>query len=179
MEYSFRTTAKADQVKIVLSPLSMIITEGEEQTEIPYLFVIAVRIIKFKNHYGAVLSFESGPSLTIVNYTFNERGNRLEQSRSYNTFLRVLHMHLHQNSKAEFVCGKTNENLLFFFLAGLVMSFAAAFGGSYFSIDVFYVRALSVLVLAFFVLMCWRHFIKPIQKNYPPDNIPMAYLPEN
>ncbi len=179
MEYSFRESAKKEEVRIVLNAYSMNITEGDEQTDLPYAFVTVVRIVRFKNSFGAILNFERGPTLTILNYTFDKSGNKLDQSRLYNTFLRVLHLHLQQKSNAEYISGKTNEKLFGICLVGLMLTLAAAFGAEYFGFALFYVRMLASLVLAFFMLMCWRHFFRPMQKKYQPDNIPLSFLPEN
>jgi len=117
-------------------------------------------------------------TLVIQSRSYQQGSLRVTQTRAYTTFIRVLHYHLREKSRAEFVAGMNTRQgmttaiffsmsaFLFFFLTS-VLPFSlepvvASMTGAF-------------LTTNLFIWVMKYQFPKP----YLPDNIPAGMLPED
>lgn len=179
MEYSFKSSIHEDKLYLVLGEHSLLIKQGNEKTELPYAVITKVQLIQSKNHFCIKLYFEKGHPLSILNYTLDDEGNKKEQSRTYSIFVRVLHMHLADKSKAIYTSRLKNQKLISIAAAALLGVGVLAMVAVFLGFDFYYAPiAIMVSFIVFAVVYLLNEKIE-IPRRYQPNNIPLELLPEN
>lgn len=177
MEYSFNTLGGAIVLK--LNEYTFQVVEGEEKTDLPYSFIKEVRLLKFRDHYCTKLFPEIGAPIIINNYTITADGEKQDQSRLYNTFVRVLHMHLESKSNANYIAQSKSRNLLLSLVVSIVIILSLIFASNHIGYLTLY---LPLAMFAFIVFIVASYIIYSnlgLTEKYQPNNIPLELLPQN
>lgn len=176
MEYQFQNGPEEKLLKATLHEFEISIEVAQATKRIPYTSVTEVRLGRRREAYFAeIISLDYG-TLYLSSKTFKGE-NWVDQSRSYYTFMRVLHLHLSNKSKASFYSG-TNLGQQAVKLLVLLVSTALLFlGEAYFDwipfstlavTSIFFVAGLSIIIIP---------SISHWPKSYAPTEIPMELLP--
>ncbi|HZY82594.1 MAG TPA: hypothetical protein VFE50_23870 [Cyclobacteriaceae bacterium] len=106
MEYTFRSSSAEMPTTIYLSEYNLTIKQGKQETIIPYAGINEV--VLSKSHAKLFKTFlhpEGGKPVVITNRYYTSEKTVEDRSRAYGTFIRVLHFHLKDKSRANFVSG--------------------------------------------------------------------------
>lgn len=103
MEYTYRASLDEMPTTICLAEYNLTIKKGKQETVIPYAVINEVVLNRSTNkNFRARLSPDGGKPIVITN-TYQTSSKDIEdRSRAYSTFIRVLHFHLKDKSKANF-----------------------------------------------------------------------------
>ncbi len=177
MEYTFRNSAREEACTVSLSELSLTVKRGKEVRVVPYASITGVQIEhKGTRLYKTRLFPEGGKPIEISN-RFNNGVVEEDHSRAYATFVRVLHFHLKDKSKAGFVSGKRSAQLGMEAMLVIVFSFSISFVADYLGLafvhPILQGVILSLCAGAFVLVANFNHWPRP----YAPTNIPLDFLP--
>ena len=163
---------------ILLSDQFLTVKTGNDQFSVPYLGVIQVNLDRINAKlYRAVLHMEGHRPILITNRYQTDAVTVEDRSRSYSTFIRVLHYHLKDKSKASYASGSDASKLWTQVVAAAAISFVLSFVGELFGvkfINVFVQGAILSLIMGS-LIFAWRAGHWP--KTYNPTEIPMRFLP--
>ncbi|MEJ0029348.1 MAG: hypothetical protein WDO15_02775 [Bacteroidota bacterium] len=102
MEYTYRASLNDMPTTIFLAEYNLTVKKGKQEMVIPYAMVNDVVLDKNKKLFKTELHIDTHSKLTITN-TYHASSKDVEdRSRAYSTFVRVLHFHLKDKSKARF-----------------------------------------------------------------------------
>ena len=103
MEYTFRPSLDDMPTTICLAEYNLTIKKGKQETVIPYAVINEVVLNKApRKQFRTRLLPDGGKPIVITN-TYQTSAKEVEdRSRAYATFVRVLHFHLKDKSKARF-----------------------------------------------------------------------------
>lgn len=88
---------------ILLAEYNLTVKKGKEETVIPYAMINEVVLNKRNSkQYRTRLVPDTGKSILITNTYQTSSKETEDRSRAYATFVRVLHFHLKDKSKAKF-----------------------------------------------------------------------------
>lgn len=151
---------------------------GKDEFSIIYAGVSSVNLDRGSDKiFKTVLHLEGHRPLLITNKYYTSERAVEDRSRAYSTFIRVLHYHLKDKSKASYAYGTRRSRL------GLSVSFAAAlafgisFTAEFMGVSIFnaYVQGaiLAALMATAILFISVRHW----PRNYNPAEIPLEFLP--
>lgn len=152
---------------------------GDETVNISYSFIKEVRLIKRRDHFCMKLILDNGSSLDIPNYSLGQDGDRKDQSRLYNTFVRVLHMYLERKCKIDYIAQTKPRNLYIALAALLILISVLAISFIHITEITNY---LSVVVFAFILISVTIYLVYNslgASQKYEPNKIPLKSLPDN
>ena len=151
--------------------------DGKEEV-FSYASVLSVRITKSNNHvYTLYICADDHKPIVITSRSCDENGALIDQLAAYSLFVRVLHHHLKEKSRAVFTAGNSPDRIWQW--AGIsafvsfIISIAASYGG--FSLVNPYMLALiltTLMVVTIFLLSANK-----LPKTYKPTEIPLQFLP--
>jgi hypothetical protein len=176
MEYTFRNGPKEKEIKLRLGETSIEIS-SDEPFRIPYEEITEVLLNHTGNLYLASITALNKEPLRLSNFSYQHDGERIDQSRAYMTFVRVLHIHLYGKEKTSFRTGSRRSKLVLYtvgFVGIAVLAFLSAY---YFNqLRVVPVFIVGLLVIPSFLLL---YKLRPSQwpKSYDPASLPMHLLP--
>jgi hypothetical protein len=178
MEYTFRNSSGEPPTTVLLADQCITIKQGQDEYSVPYIGVIQVNLDKVgPKIFRAVLHLEGHRPVVITNRYHAGQSSVEDRSRAYSTFVRVLHYHLKDKSRASYASGSDASRLWTQVIAAAAISFVLSFTGELLGIrflnpvvqGVILSAAMGLLILA------WRAGHWP--KTYKPTEIPMRFLP--
>lgn len=177
MEYTFKNSFSERSATVKLDEYTISYQSDGKDLIIPYVNILSVRLKKRGLKYVTIIQSTNQPELYISNqYIFSNKQSE-DKSRQYSTFVRVLHFHLREKSKACYVCGKELRNILFSAFASVIVAFGLSFIVDSLKLNPFNIIAtalvFSLLSVFLIISMNWRHFPNP----YNPEDIPLQFLP--
>jgi len=177
MEYTFRNSAREEACTVSLSEFSLTLKQGKELRVVPYANIVEVQIERKGSRLFRIRLYpDSGRPIEISNRLYKGSAEA-DHSRTYATFVRVLHFHLKDKSNAGFISGKRSAQLGLEAMLVITFSFSISFVADYLGlsfINPFMQGAILSLCAGAFVLVAnFNHWPRP----YAPTNIPLDFLP--
>ncbi len=156
----------------------MTVRQGKLEKVIPYAGINEVVLDKARDkEFKTLVRTEGGRPLTITN-KYHTGGSEVEdRSRAYSTFVRVLHFHLKDKSKAHYISGGASGTVGIWMALSIAVAFVVAFVARYYGLSFAgaYIDGaiLSVvLIVAGYLIRMGR-----VPKAYAPTDIPLEFLP--
>ena len=178
MKYTFNNHPGRNPIEVELNSFQLIIREPGQERMIPYSAITDVRLERRKNHYFMNIQSLDFGSIQISNRLYSSSQKWQDQSRQYQTFVRVLHLHLSKvQCVAEFCAGFKPNSLLTKLSLLAIFSFLVYFIEDYFnvlSIHPFVTASITMGIGAFLLL---APDLRNIPKSYNPSDIPLNMLP--
>ena len=134
MDYTFQNSPSDKLKTISLDEFNLVVQSLGQKTVFPYSKIIEVQLYRSERKFKTLLSIEGGKVLTITNKTFAVHKREEDQSRAYSTFVRVLHFHLKDKSRAAFSSGSSKRKILNSTLAAIFFSLVISFTAEYLEI---------------------------------------------
>ncbi|MGC4021478.1 MAG: hypothetical protein QM734_05825 [Cyclobacteriaceae bacterium] len=177
MEYSFKKSAKDKRVIITLNEFDLVVTTDEKTSKIPYPQITEVRLCRMKSTYIIKVDSMDCGTLAIPNHTIDANGKIIDQSRAYQTFVRVLHMHLRDKSKAVFYTGLGVIFQSIYVIAALLGAGAIFVIEEYFDVTPMSGIILSAIMFVGVVVILILSNFSQWQRTYSPTEVPLNMLP--
>jgi hypothetical protein len=178
MEYTFRNSPAELPTTLFLSDDVLTIKTGKEQFSVPYLGVNQVHLDKVSPKlYRAIIHFEGHNPLVITNQYCVDSVTVEDRSRGYSIFIRVLHYHLKDKSKALYASGSDAGKLWTQVVIAAAVSFVLSFVGELLGVrflNPFVQGGILSLVMGG-LIFAWRAGHWP--RTYNPTEIPLRFLP--
>lgn len=178
MEYTFRPSYRNELCTLVLGEYELTVKMGKASYKVPYANLEEVQIEKKKDGvYQTWLYPDQGKSVLITNRLYRTAHDFDDQSRAYATFVRVLHFHLKDKSKAQFTSGHRSSKIGASVSMAILVSFAIAFVADYLGIqfmDPFFEGLALAAVSGAAVLVS---NMNRWPRTYSPADIPLEFLP--
>lgn len=178
VEYTFRASASEMPTTILLTEYNLTVKQGKLEKVIPYAGINEVVLDKVSDkEYKTLLRTEGGRPLTITNKYYTGAKEIEDRSRAYSTFVRVLHFHLKDKSKAHYISGGASGTVGIWVALSIAAAFVIAFVARYYGLSVggAYIdgAVLSVILIgAGYLIRMGR-----VPKAYAPTDIPLDFLP--
>lgn len=181
MEYYFKNSITDKPKKLVLTDSGINLYLDDACYQYDYRDIVGVWLNKpggifDQKFFSCTLNIADRKPLFISSLNFDQDDELINQDNHYNSFIRVMHLHLKEKSKAKYHLGVPPLNYsLRIILAILVLAVCLA---AYFHVDLSTVAlgAVGFLVLATGVAGL-QFGISKFPKFYNPDNIPLELLP--
>jgi hypothetical protein len=106
MEYLCKNSKKERATSFMLSDLAMQVRGHSKDEVVHYSGVKSVWINKESGVYSVTITTMEGNQYVISNQFVHDNGRVENKSNAYTLFVRVLHRHLREKSKARFTCVK-------------------------------------------------------------------------
>ncbi len=177
MEYTYQNHPREKVNVIQLLNYELTLTSGATRHTIPYPDIVEVRLNKKRNFYSLHLRTLSFGTIYVTSQSFAPDGKRMDQLRAYQTFTRVLHLHLIEKSKAQYYTGPSLPATLMRF--GMLLSFCAVFFvvNDYFQLLPGNSLTVTLLLLTSGTLLLVALQFNRWPKAYNPSTIPIHMLP--
>jgi len=181
MDYTFKINEEDKERRLILKDEFMIYAIDGSVYEIPYNRISAVWLNKpggicTPNHYSCTLNIDDDKPVFISSRNWGENGREIIQQNHYNSFIRVLHLHLKEKSKAQYGFGVKPKP--YFMRVGAIvtiLSLSVLFA-IIFNLNNVLIAIPAVISVS--VLTCGLNFcLKNFPSTYKPDCIPFALLP--
>lgn len=176
MQYTFRNKRGQEPTTITLLDTRLVFACGNTSRNIPYANIACVQMERQGSQFYSIeLFIDQERSIVITNRHDASTTGALEfQSQFYSTFVRVLHFHLKDKSKAAFVTKTGNSFLWMECLAAAALSFGMAYladqSGWSFELAM---GGGSMMAITSGVLILFYHR----KRVYSPIDIPLELLP--
>ena len=177
MEYGYRNGSKEKDITIQLQKYEMVVISDGAKRAIPYSEITDIRLSKKRKVYQLQISSLDHGSVLISSHSFKQDGAPIYQARAYFAFIRVLHMHLYEKSKATYSTGCDLVRLLFQLGIWSAFVFVLYLTEDYF--DFVSGNPMMVIGIVFTagVLLLLGSKLNQWPKRYNPLNIPIHMLP--
>jgi hypothetical protein len=106
MEYLCKNSKREKSISFTLNDLAMQVRSPSKNEVVHYSGVKSVWINKESGVYSVTLTTMEGNQYVVSNRFVHDDGRIEDKSNAYALFVRVLHMHLREKSKAKFTCVK-------------------------------------------------------------------------
>lgn len=161
-----------------MNSFQIFIREHSQERMIPYSAITDVRLERRKDYYFMRIQSLDFGSIQISNRLFSGSGQWQDQSRQYQTFVRVLHLHLSKaQCVAEFCAGFKPNSIVIKFILLTILSCLVYFIEDY--LNVLSVHPLfaasTTLGIGSFLLLA--PYLRNLPKSYNPSDIPLNMLP--
>lgn len=177
MEYLFQNGSQEKPTKAFLNEFEMVVETASGRKTIPYANITEVRLGRKKDlYYSQIIALDYG-TLLISNQSFENSGERKDQSRAYHTFMRILHLHLSSKSKASFYSGFNLGKQATKVLVLLVATALLYLSEEYFDWVPLNSLVLSLLFFTFGFILIIAPKLSQWPKSYEPTEIPLDLLP--
>lgn len=178
MEYTFRSSPRDMPTTIVLSEYNFTVKCGKQERTIPYASIVQVNLLRDRDKtFRVSLRPDGEKPVIITNQYFQSAGTAEDRSRAYATFVRVLHFHLKDKSKATFTSGsrtfRIGYQIAVIAVVSFVVSFLADFYGFRLVDPIVQGIVLSILLGIVFITSGFTAW----PRTYHPSEIPMEFLP--
>ncbi len=145
---------------------------------IPYAGINEVELNKTGDRlFKTRLHPEGGKPLVITNKYHTTEKTVEDRSRAYSTFIRVLHFHLKDKSKAHFVSGNSPKALGMWVGVAAALGFVVSLVMSFFGMVLFNPLFDGILITVIFGLIALVLRLGRLPKSYLPTEIPLEFLP--
>lgn len=181
MEYNFKVDENGSERTVILKSDMLIYIEENAIYDISYSDITSVWLNKpggfcTSNIYSCTLQFKHEKPLFISSKNWREDRVEIHQENHYNSFIRVLHMHMREKSAAKYSFGVKPQKYLTKVATIILILTLAVAGSIIFQINN-YLLAIPVTI-SLFVTTCGLNFcLKNYPSKYTPDQIPMSLLP--
>jgi len=177
MNYTYQNSPSDVPKTILLDEFNLTVRSSGQETVFPYSKIIEVQLDRSERKFKTLLSIEGGKILTITNRTFTADKRPEDQSRVYSTFVRVLHFHLKDKSRAVYSSGSSKVKIGSWAIAAILLSFVISFTAEYWEISLInpFVQVAILTVMMGIIIMTLS--ISKWPKHYEPTNIPLEFLP--
>ena len=178
MEYTFRASSVEMPTTILLTEYNLTIKQGKLETVIPYAGISEVILNKSGDKvYKTVLQPESGKPLLITNKYYTSGKSVEDRSRAYSTFVRVLHFHLKDKSKANFTSGNSTKKITLLTMLAAAVGFLISLTSGFLGVVFIHPLVDGVILTLLFVVMGLVFGLGRLPRPYQPTDIPLDFLP--
>lgn len=178
MEYTFKNTARDSAHTILLNDYNMTLKVSGTETVVPYANILSVRLCKISQHvFKMIIRYSDNKLLVVSNYYVQDNGEAKDCSRMYSTFVRVLHYHLKDKSKAMYKAGGSRQQLRRWCIALVTLSFIVCFVADYVGFNFFNPYFEATVLSAVLLLILGLVYVRQLPKDYSATNIPLTLLP--
>lgn len=147
---------------------------GKEGGIIDYTNIVSVRLKHVKNKYKIKIQSDYQGKITLSNRFYLSNGKFEDRSRQYDTFVRILHLHLNRQSTSSFFTGFSWNELILRASVMIIIDLLAQWTLVWKSDTNQWFLGLNILV---FSLVGWL-VLKKYPRPYSPENIPLPFLPQ-
>lgn len=178
MEYTFKNTLREPACTFLLNDYNMAVKVSGTEAIVPYANIISVRLVKASHRlFNMVITCSDNRQYLVSNLFVHDTGETEDRSRLYSTFVRVLHYHLKDKSRAICKSGSSRKKLTRLGIAMVTLSFVFCFVMDYFGLNFFnpYLEAtvLSIVLISILGIV----YSRQLPKDYAADDIPLRLLP--
>jgi hypothetical protein len=163
---------------IYLNEYNLTIRQGKQETVIPYAGINEVVLNKPRAKvFRTRINPEGGRPVVITNTYYTSEKTIEDRSRAYSTFVRVLHFHLKDKSKANFMSGNGAQSIWIWLCFATALGFLTALTAGY--LGVVFINSLvdgAILAIAFGAIVVAMRLGR-FPKAYTPNDIPLEFLP--
>lgn len=181
MEYNFKVEEHGSERTVILKNDMLIYIEENAIHDIPYSDITNVWLNKpgglcTSNIYSCTLQFKHQKPLFISSKNWRDDRVEIHQENHYNSFIRVLHMHMREKSTAKYSFGVKPKKYFTKVATIILILTLAAVSSITFNLNN-YLLAIPVGI-SLFVVTCGLNFcLKNYPSHYMPDRIPLNLLP--
>jgi len=178
VEYTYQKSASDLPCTALLNEYLITFRTSKEETAIPYSMIVEVKLIRESDKkFKTVLELNDGHIYTIANYSFTPDKEIEDLSRAYTTFIRVLHFHLKDKSKATFTSGNPARKTWNRVTLSIIVSFLISFTAEFFGVGLVnpIVQAVVLIIMMGIVILALNMGRWP--RHYQPTDIPLEFLP--
>lgn len=178
MEYTFRNSAGEAPTTLLLSDHGITVKQGKEEYSVPYIGIHQVNLDKVKDKvYRTVVAVEGRRPLVITNRYQVDQRTVEDRSRAYSTFIRVLHYHLKDKSKALYASGSDASRLWTQVIVAAAIAFVVSFTAEFMGFSLLNPFFQGAILAAAMGLAVLARFISHWPRKYEPTEIPLRFLP--
>lgn len=178
MEYTFRNSPGESATTVLLTEHGITVKQGHDEYSVPYIGITMVNIDKLTSKvFHAIVMIEGHRPLVITNRYYIDNHTVEDRSRAYSTFIRVMHYHLKDKSKASFASGSAASRLRLQIITAAAVAFVISFVAEYAGLSLlnpFVQGAVLATALALLILV---RYVNHWPRSYNPTDIPMRFLP--
>jgi hypothetical protein len=178
VEYTYQKSASALRCTALLNEYTITFRTSKGENAIPYSMVVEVKLIRESNKkFITIIELDNSDTYTITNYSFSPEKKIEDHSRAYSTFIRVLHFHLKDKSKATFTSGSPARKTWNRVTLSIIVSFFISFTAEFFGVSLVnpFIQAAVLIVMIGIVILAVNMGRWP--RHYHPNDIPMEFLP--
>lgn len=178
MDYTYQNTPSEGPVIATLSEYNLTFSSSKEQSIIPYSMITEVRLMRdSEKKFKTILMLNNGRTHVISNIYFNPEKKMEDHSRPYSTFIRVLHFHLKDKSRAVFTSGNPASKTWNWLTFSVIISFLISFTAEYFGVGLVnpVIQAVVLILMMGIIILALNMGQWP--KHYQPTDIPLEFLP--
>jgi len=163
---------------IYLNEYNLIMKQGKQETVIPYAGINQVVLNRSSAKlFRTRLHPEGGKPVVITNTYYTSEKTVEDRSRAYTTFVRVLHFHLKDKSKANFHSGNGTASLLIWLCLAMAIGFSAALTIGYLGFTLVTPAVDGTILATILAAIVVVTRLGRIPKAYAPNDIPLEFLP--
>lgn len=181
MEYSFKNSPKDHLSKMALGENGFrIVIDGAtynyKYSEVTRVWLNNPEGFFTPGEFSCTVNIVDKKPIYITSKNFDQNGLFVEQSNHYNSFVRVLHMHVKSNKAAEFKFGSTpTKYLMRMAIIALILTSCIVSIMTFNSNPLFFIipSVFGIFVSIYGLRFCITRF----PKGYNPNDIPLELLP--
>jgi len=178
MEYTFRNSAGEMPTTIQLSDYGITVKQGKDQYSVPYIGINQVNLDKVGNKlFRAVVLIEGHRPVVITNKYHADQRTVEDRSRAYSTFIRVLHYHLKDKSRAMYASGSDAARLWAQICVAATIAFLISFTVEFAGVGLLHPVVQGSILAAALGLAVLARYAGHWPRRYKPTEIPMRLLP--
>ncbi|HEY5823608.1 MAG TPA: hypothetical protein VIT44_04540 [Cyclobacteriaceae bacterium] len=178
MEYTYQKSVSDLSCTALLNEYMITFRTSKGEDAIPYSMIVEVKLIRESDKkFKTLLELDNGHTYTIANYSYTPDKKTEDLSRAYTTFIRVLHFHLKDKSKAVFTSGNPQRKTWNRVTLSIIISFLISFTAEFFGVSLVnpIIQAIVLIVMMGIVILAVNMGRWP--KHYHPTDIPLEFLP--
>ncbi|MCU0418363.1 MAG: hypothetical protein MUC38_01800 [Cyclobacteriaceae bacterium] len=177
MEYNYKNSVSAPASTVVLGELNLVIKKGDHERVVPYARITSVRLDCSQGLYQVFLAIDDQPELMISNRFYFSNGTFEDRSRTYATFVRVLHFHLKEKSHSQFRAGWSRARIQLTLGLALLVAVNAALMLALLNVSLLpgAWQPMAIVLLALGV--AYLRIQPRLPRSYAPPEIPFQFLP--
>jgi hypothetical protein len=179
MKYAFNIHPDRNSIEVELNSFQLIIHEHGQERTMPYSAITDVRLERRKDIFFMTIHSLDYGSVRISNRLYSSSKQWHDQSRQYQTLVRILHLHLLKTQcEAEFCAGFKPNSMPTKFILITILSSLVYFIEDYFDIITFVHPVMAgFITLVIGILLLMAPYLRDIPKSYSPSDIPLNMLP--
>jgi len=177
VEYTFQNSPGERLQTILLSEYNVTVRSQGRESVFPYSSIIEVQLQRGHGFYKTLLITNGGQSITVTNKSYSTERTVENNSRAYSTFIRILHFHLKDKSRAVFTSGERASKVGMWVIAALVISFAISFVADYLGWGLVNPYLQSAVLAVMMGILILAIYMGKWPKRYKPTDIPLEFLP--
>jgi hypothetical protein len=178
MEYTFRNSPGEMPTTVLLSEHGITVKSGNDEYSVPYVGIHQVNLDKLSAKvYRAIVLVEGHRPLVITNKYHADQRTVEDRSRSYSTFIRVLHYHLKDKSRASYASGSDTSKMWVQMSVAAALAFVISFTAEFMGVGMLNAFYQGAILTAALVLLIAGRYAGHWPKRYNPTEIPLRLLP--